>query len=82
MRKVLWIDQKDLTASLNVISRWYDVDLEFSSGAQSTNLTSSYSGSINLDRKLEDILEIFNNTTPQAHFELKGRKIHVTVKPS
>jgi len=82
MKKFLWIDQKDLTSSLNVISRWYDVDLEFASGAQNTNLTSSYSGSINLDSKLEDILKVFNNTTPQAHFELKGRKLIVNVKPS
>jgi transmembrane sensor len=79
---VIKVNQVDLKSTLNALCRWYDLDLEFTPDANNTSLTSSYSGSLSLDRPLQESLNTLNKATPHAHFEVKGRKLLVTVTPS
>jgi len=81
-RKTVRVDQDDLMPVLHELCRWYNVELEITPEAKKIELTSSISGSHSLDNSLESILDEINKTTQHAHFELKGRKIQVTVKPS
>jgi transmembrane sensor len=82
MKNIVRADQEDLMPALNELCRRYNVELAITPEAKNIRLTSSITGSHSLDKPLESILEEMNNTAHGAHFELKGRKIQVTVTPS
>ncbi len=82
MDHVLKAKENNLRSTLNILCRWYDLDLEFPQDTNDTNLTSSNTVTLNLDNPIQESLNALNKTTPHVHFEVKGRRLVVAVTPS
>ncbi|NII23971.1 FecR family protein [Pseudoflavitalea sp. X16] len=68
-------DNQDLTTIMKNISRWYDVDVEFTGALGKERFGGTFSRSSNLSQLLQNMEKIGN-----VHFQLSGPKIIVSKK--